>query len=157
MRKKLLACATAVLFFCNNCYVAIAQTMPMEEKIVEDNGQVLYSFYNEGEKVVISSEFDYDDCGTYEKKVFENEVKSQTGIMDAELEVTLNKAGVLDSEIEEMSPETVENLSNATEIQIMSSIYEEREGELAEMKDEEREEYYKEYYNKKYKSDRQGS
>lgn len=51
----------------------------------------------------------YDDCGTYEKKVFENEVKSQTGIMDEELEITLNKAGVLDSEIEEMSPETVEN------------------------------------------------
>ena len=72
--------------------------------------------------------------------------------MDEELEIILNKAGVLDSEIEEMSPETVENLSNATDIQIISSIYEEKGEELVEMTDEEVEEYYKEYYNKNYKA-----
>ncbi|MBE5927388.1 MAG: hypothetical protein E7270_10545 [Lachnospiraceae bacterium] len=152
MIKKLLACATAILFFGNNCYVAMAQTMPMEEKRVEENGQVLHSFYNKGERVTISSEFDYDDCGNYEKKVFENEVKNQTGIMDEELEITLNKAGVLDSEIEEMSPETVENLSNATEIQVISSICEERGEEIVEITDEEVEEYYKEYYNENHKN-----
>lgn len=147
MGKRLIGMVTVLAFF-NFQLVNVSAANTNEENRYEIENEKIY-VKTISKDVTVISNFNYDDESGFSKKVFNEELKSSTGKIDAELENALNEMGVLDEEIEDWKEEQIENLENATCINVVIQYGEEING-TDKVQEISSEEYYQEYYQEKY-------